>query len=278
MVALARHAETVGFEAIWVGDHVVEPRQRVSTYPYSTRGQPRSPLQGEVLNDVWVMIGAMIAGTTTLKVATGVLVLPMRNPIVTALAAATAHNLSGGRLLLGVGAGWFAEEFETLGEQFKDRGERMNDAIDLMRQLWGFDRATYSGNYYRVTEVRAARPHGHIPIIIGGSTAAALKRAARVGDGWYSPPGMTLEGVVAAQQHIDTMRVALDRASSPFDYYIRMTGPSTQESALAYSAAGFSHLVVGRHSLFSDVSTAQARVERLERFVEDVLAPCSAKY
>ena len=210
LVQLAVKGEQCGFEAIWLGDHVLAPQRLESEYPYAT-SPGANPLDGVVLNDVWVAIGAMLASTTTLNVGTGIYILPQRHPFFTLLAAATAQNLSGGRLLLGVGAGWLREEYALLGYDFDDRGRRMDEIIDVLRELWKGGFRSHTGGAYQFEDVRSEAPTQPVPILVGGSTGPAIRRAARLGDGWYSTANLSLEDTVAVRARIERAREDLGR-------------------------------------------------------------------
>src|SRR3954466_14167595 len=133
--ALARAAEERGFESIWLPDHLVIPQRVDSRYPYSADGDAGLTPATEIL-DPWVILSFIGAPPTRLRLGTYVSLLPLRHPFVTAKAAASVDVLSGGRLLMGVGAGWLAEEFDAAREPFAQRGKRTSEAIELMRALW----------------------------------------------------------------------------------------------------------------------------------------------
>ena len=277
LVPLARTGEECGFEAIWLGDHVLAPRDLESEYPYAT-APGANPLDGAVLNDVWVAVGAMLAATSTLHVGTGIYILPQRNPFLTALSAATAQNLSGGRLLLGVGAGWLREEFALLDQDFDDRGSRMDEIVEVLRELWQGGFRSHSGTTFHFANVRSEAPIRPVPILIGGSTAPAIRRAARLGDGWYSTANLSLEETVAVRQRIDRHRDELGRAGAPFEYYVRLLPPITVATATQFVEAGFTHLTLGTNTLWrqAGATTLRQRLDLLERLRDEVVAPLAA--
>src|SRR5438552_13802002 len=132
---LVVRAEELGFEAIWLADHLITPLEYAATYPYDDSGRP-SYRPETPLADVWVTLGHLAALTKNIRLGTGVYILPLRNPFVTARAAMWAQSLSGGRLLFGVGTGWQREEFEVVGEQFDRRGARMDEILAIFEKLW----------------------------------------------------------------------------------------------------------------------------------------------
>lgn len=183
-VELTRHAESVGFDQVALHDHVFHPEKVDSTYPYRADGRPPfAPGQG--WPDVWVMVGAMAAATERIEFVTSVYVLPLRNPFVVAKAVGTAAWLTGDRVRLGVGAGWMREEFAQLGQPFEGRGARMEEQIAVLRTLWRGGMVEHHGRHYDfdplVMEPSPSRP---VPILVGGHSERALRRAAAVGDGW----------------------------------------------------------------------------------------------
>lgn len=189
-VKLAKTAELVGFESLWTGEHVVVPSAIESTYPYSPDGKMAGggqiPMAEPFVWHAWVA-----AQTTTLRLATGVLVLPQRQPLLVAKQAATLAVLSGGRFSLGIGIGWLREEFAALGSNFEDRSARHDEYVAAMRALWANDTTSFSGEYVNFPEVALCpRPPGNrVPVIVGGHTPAAARRAGRVGDGFFPAKG-----------------------------------------------------------------------------------------
>src|SRR6059058_5691797 len=184
---VATAAERFGFATLWSGEHVVMVDRSASTYPYSDDGQIAVPAAADWI-DPMIGLSFAAAATSTIGIATGVLLLPEHNPVLVAKQAATLDVLSGGRFTLGVGIGWSAEEFAALGVPFARRGERTADYIAAMRTLWAEDVASYDGEFTRFDAVRVyPKPvrGRRIPIVLGGNTDAALSRIAALGDGWY---------------------------------------------------------------------------------------------
>jgi len=183
-VELTRVAEQAGFDQISLSDHVFYPDKLDSSYPYTPDGRPMFP-PATVWPDVWVMTGALAAVTERITFSTHVYVLPLRNPFVVAKAVGTAAYLSGGRVLLGVGAGWMREEFTQLEQPFDRRGARMEEQIAVLRTLWRGGMVEHHGECYDFDRLEMSpAPPAPVPILIGGHTDLALRRAARIGDGW----------------------------------------------------------------------------------------------
>lgn len=193
-IRLARLAEAAGFDSLIAVDHVVFPDTYTSTYPYSATG--RIPGDRTVaLPDPLIWIAAAMAVTTRLRFLTGVVILPLRNPLVLAKQAATLDFMSGGRFELGIGVGWLKEEFEALGVPFEKRGKRSDEYIGAMRAVWAGDGASFAGEFVNFTEVSSnPKPVNlEVPIVIGGHSEAAAKRAGRIGDGFFPSIGSPLD-------------------------------------------------------------------------------------
>jgi probable F420-dependent oxidoreductase len=184
---LARRAERAGFAALWVSDHIVMPTAIESRYPFAADGKATwSP--GTPYLDAVVALALMAAATERATIGTAVLVLPLRSPVVFAKQAASIDVASGGRLRLGVGAGWLREEFEALNVPFDDRGRRLVEWLELARDLWSGRPQARSSERYTLPAgvVFEPQPAHDIPVLMGGHSPAALRRAGRVADGWLA--------------------------------------------------------------------------------------------
>ncbi len=185
--AVAIAAEAAGFATLWAGEHVVLVDQAASRYPYSADGRIAVPADADWL-DPLLGLSFIAAATTSIGLATGVLLLPEHNPVMAAKQAATLDVLSGGRLSLGIGIGWSAEEFAALGVPFARRAQRTAEYVAAMRTLWANDPASFTGEFTRFNSVRVnPKPvrNGRIPIVLGGNSDASLARVATFADGWY---------------------------------------------------------------------------------------------
>ena len=191
--AVAAAAEAAGFATLWSGEHVVLVDEPVSRYPYSADGRIAVPPTADWI-DPMIGLSFAAAATSSIGLATGVLLLPEHNPVLLAKQAATLDVLSGGRLTLGVGIGWSREEFAALGVPFAGRARRTAEYVAALRTLWRDDVASFAGEFVALDAVRVnPKPHGGrpIPVVVGGNSDAALRRAAAWGDGWY---GFNLDG------------------------------------------------------------------------------------
>jgi len=186
--ATARLAEEIGMESLWVAEHIAIPVGYRDVYPYDPSGKlPDGDAKDWPDPFIWLTYAAAV--TERIKLATGVTVLPLRNPMIAAKQIATLDALSGGRVILGVGVGWLSEEFAALGVPFKNRGRRHDDYLDAMRALWTRGPASVRNGHVDFGEVISRpQPHGPIPIVVSGHSAASVRRVVRVGDGWF--PGI----------------------------------------------------------------------------------------
>jgi len=184
---LARRLEAAGFDGIWCSDHVVmTERWDRSTYPFSDDGAPGWDVTTPWYDAVVVMAQAA-AVTERVEIGCAVLVLPLRHPVVLAKQVASLDRLSGGRVALGVGAGWYREEFEALGLDFAARGRRMDEALTVLRDAWTGRPPAFDGSHVRVPAgvIHEPTPAHPVPVVVGGMSDAALRRAAAQ-DGWLA--------------------------------------------------------------------------------------------
>ena len=190
---LATTAERVGVESIWTVEHVVIPVGYRSTYPYDPSGKIPAPDQLPI-PDPFVSLAYAAAVTKTLRLATGIVILPQRHPLYVAKEVASLDVLSGGRLILGIGVGWLEEEFQALGIPFAERAARTAEAVRAMRSLWKDAPEPFSGKFFRwgplESHPKPVQKPG-VPIVVGGHTELAARRAARYADGFF--PGVTDE-------------------------------------------------------------------------------------
>src|SRR6476620_10355374 len=186
-VELAQAAEAAGFDSMWTVEHVVVPHGYQSRYPYSPTGRMGAGLEDYPIPDPLIWLSYIASATRTIKLGTAILILPQRNPVVTAKAPATLDHLAGGgRVLLGIGVGWLAEEFSALGLPFEDRGPRTDECVAAMRAMWRQECASLQGRFTSFDQVfcRPGPHECHILIGVGADTVAVACRAGRLGDGY----------------------------------------------------------------------------------------------
>jgi len=266
-IGLATAAEKAGIDSLWAVEHVVYPDDYGSTYPYDDSGRmtmaPDTDLTDPLIWLTWVG-----AHTSTIRLATGILILPERNPVVLAKQLGTMDSLTGGRVDLGIGAGWLREEFDAIGVPWERRGARTDEYVTAMRTLWAGDSASFDGEFVSFSGVSSnPKPaNGSVPIVVGGHSDAAARRAGRLGDGFWPAKG-------DLDHLLDVMRreaEAHDR--DPDDIEVTWAGDLTAgEDPLAeaelLAAKGVGRVVVPSFMFLSDTA------EALAEFGETVVAP-----
>lgn len=187
---IGQAAEAGGFDSLWTVEHVLVPKGYESTYPYSPTGKMPGG-DDSAIPDPLIWLTYVAAMTTTIRLGTGILILPQRNPIVLAKEVATLDRLSGGRVELGIGVGWLEEEFDAIGVPFAERGKITDDHVGVLRELWSDGESSYSSEYttFGPAFSRPRPVQEHIPITIGGHSKAAARRAGRLGDGFFPGKG-----------------------------------------------------------------------------------------
>jgi probable F420-dependent oxidoreductase len=188
IAALAQKAEALGLESLWTFEHVLVPLQYESKYPYNDSGKMNATPETPFIDPLLALTYAA-AHTKRIRLGTGVNILSQTNPMLLAKQAASLDQLSGGRLILGLGVGWLREEFQVLGAPFERRGTRADDYIAAMKKVWSGEVVEHDSDFlhwhgFKSLPMPAQRPHP--PIVIGGESPAALRRVARLGDGWFA--------------------------------------------------------------------------------------------
>jgi probable F420-dependent oxidoreductase len=281
LVRLARLAEDLGVDSIWVSDHLVAPVGVASVYPYDRRPDARPGDMGviERFFEPLATLAYLAGQTHRVRLGVSAYVLPYRNPVLSAKVVATLDALSGGRLVLAIGTGWLREEFEALDVPFAGRGRRTDEYLAVMRALWSGEETRFDGRCYRLRPVRTGPPPAqrpHPPLWIAGNSAAAITRAARAGDGWHAidlspaelaPRVARLRArIAAAGRAPETVVVSLRKgvlvgeagvAARPL-YGDRAT---IERDLAAYREAGLDYLVAGLRQARTAEGLAQAMTD-----------------
>lgn len=286
---VARRGEEAGFDDIWIGDHIVMPKKTDVEHPYFGTNQWGSDYRpGNWSGDIpvyepFTLMGYLAGITERVGIGIGTLVVPIRNPVETAKMLATVDVLSGGRIILGVGVGWLKEEFAALGVPWEQRGRRTDEYLALMQELWRNPEPEFSGQFYDLPDGIWFEPRpaaGSIPIWVGGNSPAALRRAARIGDGWY---GVDVDpsGVRTIKDKLTHLMDQNDRDSSGFICSVRVDveikdrpgvkpadGPAEKvaEAIREYEAAGLTHFQMSTSPRLS----TDGILEQIDRFCEQV--------
>ncbi len=281
---IAERAEALEIDSLWCSAHVIVPPQVKSGY-ILIPGRKHPEHWKECYWEPFTVLSYLAALTSKITLGTSVVIVPMHNPIELAKQVAEVDQLSGGRFVFGVGVGWFEEEFEVLGQDFHNRGARTDEALDLMKALWGDDPVSFRGRYHQVEEAFFSpkpRQRPSPPIWVAGGSKAALKRAARCADAWH-PVRPTFETLRHARADLNGYLAEAGRKPESLEIAVKLPlifqdGPPQSDQPLTqgrpadiigaiegYSEAGASHLVFD----FVPESLATA-LDTMERFAQEV--------
>jgi probable F420-dependent oxidoreductase len=268
-VHVARHAEAAGFESVWTGEHLVLPNPQPEGFSIS----PRLPFL-----DTVVALTLVASATTTIKVASGIILLPLHHPVLLAKQLTGVDHVAGGRLIVGLGAGYVDAEFAAMGVSMSERGRRMDEHLDAMRALWSMPEPEYHGRYVDFAGVdaqpRPTRPTGP-PIVVGGVSDGARRRAVTKADGWYV---FNTDHDVATEA-MSAIRTDLERYDRPAELgtlEVTMTpiGPYDRRLVETYEALGVDRLVllprpdVPRERRHEPVSTVDELVRTIDSLAD----------
>ena len=271
-VEIAQAAEEAGFESIWTIEHVIVPDRYESVYPYAASGKMTSD-NSMPIPDPLVWLTYVAAVTERIKLATGILIVPQRNPVVLAKTLASIDHLSGGRMLFGIGVGWLEEEFNALGIPFADRGQRTDDHIAALRALWTQPEASHKSEYSSFTGAisRPQPTQGTVPIVVGGHSKAAARRAGRLGDGFFPGKGSHEE----LAELIDVMReTATEHGRDPDAIAITAGGNGALGSGALDEVKALADLGVSRVIVPPLSFDPRSQPEAFAKYGEDVISRC----
>jgi probable F420-dependent oxidoreductase len=270
---LARAAEEAGFTSYLVPDSLCYPAQSTAAYPYTPDGR-REFLEDKPFIDPFVLIAAMSAVTTRLHFATFVLKLPVRAPLLVAKTVTSLAVLNGGRVSLGVGTSPWPEDFQATGEDWETRGARMDEMIEIMRGLMRGEYFEFHGRHYQLPAVKLCPvPALAIPILIGGHSPAALRRAARSGDGFMHAGGSAAE-LHQCLRSLAELRAEYGR-SGPFAIHASSRDAYTLDGVKRLAERGVTDLVVGFRQPYSvgpDREPLQTKLDALRRYADSIIA------
>lgn len=294
--AVAVRADELGLDAVWLADHIVVPRQLASQYPYSPKGH--SPIDSDSPYCEALTTLAYLAGCTErIRLGVHVLVLPYRNPVLTAKVVSTLDYLSGGRVTLGVGVGWMEEEFKALGlTTYRQRGEVSEEYLRIIKGLWTEDSLDFHGHYHQFSQLGfAPKPvqKPHPPIWVGGHSGPAMRRAALLGDGWMPVgqlPPVALNPPELAEKFSKVCQMAQNAGRDPEEIDLCFSAPVTftgvgphdagrtllsgtpeavAQDVRAYQQVGVKHFVLNNLRMPGD--SIDEYLETAERFAKEVM-------
>ena len=261
-------AEAMGVHSFWLGEHVVLFDDYESTYPGNPDGVFRFP-QGSGLMDMVGSIGFLAACTSTLRLGTGICILPQNNPVYVAKEYATLDFLSNGRLDFGVGVGWSWEEFEACGAPWVNRGKRCDEYLEVINALWNDEVSSFEGDLYQLRECRMhPKPvqAGGVPICVGGHSDAALRRTARFGKGWYGI-NLSPEGSNDMVNRLAQFMEAEGRSIEELEIHVGAVNDRMDPSLVeAYAEAGVTQLLIP--FLRQGSKHLDANLEKIEPFID----------
>lgn len=248
IIEVTREAELLGFDSVWLGEHVVTPVESHSRFPYAGQQDDGHEAfhSGLPFYDPYAVLGYLAAVTKALRLAVSVSIVPLHDPFRLARSVTTLDLFSQGRFIFGMGGGWLKEEFEILGRDWTSRGTRFDETLEIMVSLFNDEVTEYHGRTLVVPPVGMipkpqTRPHP--PFVFGGHAPAALRRAARHGNGWLASELSPAEIAVAVRT-LDRLRVECGRTDRPFEVSCSVTGEVAPELVRQYADAGVHRLVV----------------------------------
>ena len=273
LVALARGAESAGFEGVMLSEHLFLPEVYAPRYPYSENGRPDFGADTP-FPDPWVTMAALAANTQSLRFVTMVQILPLHHPIEVAKAAGTAALFSDDRVILGAGAGWMREEFDILGIDFTTRGKRFDESIEILRRLWSGEMVEFHGEIFDFDRIRMSpAPNRPIPIFVGGASKPALRRAARCGNGWLGA-GNTPDEAERILGELARLRIEAGREDEPFEAVVPLTTRLETDTLRHLSELGATASV---HYPFvysvGPEATLSQKLDAMQRFGDAVVGP-----
>ena len=272
LTAIAPVADECGWEAMSFSDHLVHPEEISTPYPYTEDGNRRWDAFTD-WPDPWVTIGALAAITTRLKFTNNIYVLPMRHPLHVAKAISTAAVISNNRVIPAFGVGWSADEFTLLGEDFKTRGKRTNEMLEILPLLWTGDWVEYHGEYYDFPRLEMnPKPPGKVPFWIGGISEPAMRRAARLADGWVTDLQSSAD-ISESIQRIELWRRGYGRDGE----FSVMATPNDAWDIDGYrrlEEAGVTHILTMPWAFYhGDTDQIDLKIDGIRRFAEDIVLP-----
>ncbi|MGV0835113.1 TIGR03619 family F420-dependent LLM class oxidoreductase [Mycolicibacterium thermoresistibile] len=252
LVQLAVCAEEHGFDALWLGEHVLRPVAQKSAHPTAgTEQHHAGPLIAEdtELTDPWAVHAAIAAVTTRIKLGTAVYVTALRHPLHTARTTITVQELSGGRVIFGVGVGWLEEEFAAFDVPFRTRVSRTEECLEVLRQAWRGEPFSHHGRHFRFDEVGVHPRPVEVPVVLGGNGPKALARAAAVADGWFTSGTPDFDEALRMVTEIRRLRAERD-TTDPFTSYVRIP-EADPVTVRRYQDHGMGDLIVWADTLWT---------------------------
>jgi probable F420-dependent oxidoreductase len=266
LLSVAQKTEALGFDSLWVGDHVVIPTSIKPRYPYNDTGEFPLPAEAALLEPLTVL-GFLTGVTRRVRLGPSVLVLPHRNPIVTAKMFASLDVLSRGRIIFGAGIGWMEEEISLLGAPFKRRGALSDEYLRAMRELWTNPDPQFDGEFCQFSDIKCEpKPvQNPLPVWIGGHSARAMRRVVEYGDGWVAV-ARSYEGF---KEGVEMIRVAADKAGRDMSSIQILVAPSYATSVDTFIEETKRYQDLGYDSFLAPLPLWSDKLEEGVGFMED---------
>jgi probable F420-dependent oxidoreductase len=268
MVEVAVAAEELGYDSVWLGEHVIAPQVIRSEYPYHPGSEDEPAFHAKLpFYDPYAALGFLAARTQQLLLAVSVSIVPLHDPYHLARSVATIDLFSEGRFLFGVGAGWLKEEFDLLGKEWSDRGQRLEESLEMMVRLWNDPDPEFDGRFYQLPPAGLepkplTRPHP--PFIFGGMSRAALRRTAQLGDGWLGV-GLEVSDTLAIADRLRALRADHGRAEEPLELTVSVGSIPSDRDIERLERGGVNRVVIrpwsrGRDAMAGIQSAAAALI------------------
>ncbi|WP_372747567.1 LLM class F420-dependent oxidoreductase [Litorivivens sp.] len=275
LTQLAPVADECGWEAMSFSDHVVHPEAIDTPYPYTKDGSRRWEAFTD-WPDPFVMAGALATITKRLKFTNNIFVLPMRNPFLVAKAISTAAIVSNNRIIPAIGVGWSKDEFQLMQQDFHTRGKRADEMVEVMRLLWSGEMVEYEGKHYQFNKLEMnPAPTAHIPIWVGGISDAAMKRAARLGDGWVTDL-QTSDEIIECINKVNGYRKEYGRDHLPFSVMATPSDAFTVDGYKKLEDNGVTHILTMPWPFYhGETDDIDKKIDGVKRYAEDIIEKMS---
>ncbi|MBT4494454.1 MAG: TIGR03619 family F420-dependent LLM class oxidoreductase [Gammaproteobacteria bacterium] len=277
---IAVAAEGCGFDVVAFVDHVSHPETISAPYTFSEDGI-RPWNETAVWPEPWTMMSHVAALTTRVEFMTAVYVLPLRNPALVAQQVSTVSQLANRRIYLGVGSGWSSDEFNMAQQSFEGRGKRIEEMIDVMRSLWQGEMVEHHGRHFDFDRlIMLPKPSEPIPILFGGDADIILRRAARMGDGWISPPA-TIADSLGTVARLRQLLEEEGRTDDSFEFVLTVTDGDNLDEVKRAIDAGVDNIILTNPWLFEvfvsggavDDSAVEGKIDGVRRYAEKIIEP-----
>ena len=270
---LAKAAEQLGFDGFTMPDSICYPKEADTKYPYNADGS-RNFLEGTPFIEPFIAIPAMAAVTETLRFSTSVVKLPIRNPIIVAKQLTSMQVMTNNRFAFGIGLSPWQEDFDICGEQWEGRGKRFDEMIDIIRGLHSGDYFGYDGEYYQIPAHKMCPvPEKSTPMLIGGHAKPALKRAARIGDGWVHAGG-DYETLKAYIDEINAYREEYGTRDKPFEVHAITSEAYNVDGVKRLEDIGVTECIIAFRNPYEgeqDTSSVEDKVKMMQWFAENII-------